>query len=185
MSWSLLLHARWRPYADTETNILAILFCSCDLLGALASFKVGISTQACASCRFTFQQAIQTVFIFSTLMTLIIVGVLATRAVREQAKKSKTGLKNQSTKDLFSSYTSLEKKLLFPVLFVVWISVRFFHLIHCSRTKGVNQENGNMEEKISQGNVDDDISSWGREKRNNTKITPLTKNQEDSSKMYM
>jgi len=175
MSWSLLLHVRWYPYADKETNILAILFCLCDLLGALAAFYT----------------VIQPIFIFSTLMTLIIVGVLATRAVCEQAKKSKTRLKNQSTKDLFSSYTSLEKKLLFPVLVVVWISVRLFHLIHCSRTKGVNQGNGmtttkvvdsksgnNLEEKISQGILDDDILSWGRgsiniDGNNKTKITPM------------
>ena len=35
MIWSLLLHARFQPYKDKESNRCAILFCICDILDAL------------------------------------------------------------------------------------------------------------------------------------------------------
>ena len=73
------------------------------------------------------------------------------RGIRAQTTESQTQLLSKTTNDLFASYTPLEKKLLFPVLAIVWLLVKFLQKIN--------------------------------KKKGNTKITPLTKNQEDSSVM--
>merc|ERR1711865_728021 len=54
------------------------------------------------------------------------IGTYAFRAVRKQATVNRTALKNKDTTKMFASYTSLEKKLLFPILGVVWISVKLY-----------------------------------------------------------
>ena len=74
------------------------------------------------------------------------------RGIRAQATESQTKLLSKTTNDLFASYTPLEKKLLFPVLAIVWLLVKVLQKIY-------------------------------KKKKGNTKITPMIKNQEDSSVM--
>jgi hypothetical protein len=112
MSWSLFLHIRFRPFRDRDSNICAILFCSCDILGAM-------------SARYT-SAGLQIMFIVCSLATIITTGRCIAVAMRNQSASLRTGLSSQGTSDIFAVYTPLEKKLLFPVLAVVWISIKIF-----------------------------------------------------------
>lgn len=62
----------------------------------------------------------------STSITIQWNGTSIVSAVRKQAAAVQAGLKNKDTKDMFATYTSLEKKLLFPILGIVWISVKLY-----------------------------------------------------------
>ena len=148
MSLSLWLHIQFRPYIDQESNVCAILFCICDILGAITAVEASDDL----IFNFDFPSAgLQMVFISVTFITIVVVGVGAMRGIRAQTTESQTKLLSKTTNDLFASYTPLEKKLLFPVLAIVWLLVKFLQKIN--------------------------------KKKGNTKITPLTKNQEDSSVM--
>merc|ERR1712166_496562 len=78
---------------------------------------------------------LQIVFIMVILLTLCTIGIFVIRAVREQAKLLRTGMKNKNYKNMFSHYTSLEKKMLFPVLAIVWIVVKLYQCTHTSNNK--------------------------------------------------
>ena len=116
---------------------------------------------------------------------MIVVAVAITRGISAHATASQRGLASKTTGDLFASYTPLEKKLLFPILVIVWLLVKCLQQIDRKNNTNSNASNniksggGNVEE----GSIDDDISSWGRGERNNTKITPLTKNQEKEGEL--
>jgi hypothetical protein len=115
MSWSLVLHVRFRPYKDQESNICAILFCVCDVLGAIVAFQTYESAPS---------TILQIIFIFVTFITMAIVGVATTFAFRAQLAKSQAEMLSRTTNDLFASYTPLERKLLFPVLAIVWLLMK-------------------------------------------------------------
>ena len=77
MSWSLFLHARFRPYLDYESNFCAILFCICDILGAITAFQTYGDKNPSAF--------LQIIFLSVTFITMIVVGVATTRGIRAQA----------------------------------------------------------------------------------------------------
>ena len=55
---------------------------------------------------------------------MAIVGVATTFAFRAQLAKSQAEMLSRTTNDLFASYTPLERKLLFPVLAIVWLLMK-------------------------------------------------------------
>ena len=162
MVWSLFLHARFCPYMDQESNVCAILFCICDILGAITAFQTYESAPS---------TILQIIFIVVTFMTMVVVGVAMTRGMHAQAVASQTGLLGKSTNDLFALYTPLEKKLLFPVLAIVWLVIKCLQKI--DKQKG-NTSNDTKGESTKNG-------VGQKTKGHNTKITPLSENQEDSS----
>ena len=140
MIWSLLLHVRLRPYKDRNSNIAAILFCLCDILGALSGGGVGV--------------VVEITFIVCTLATIITIGVFMFRAIRTQAASLRSnGLSKNNTNDIFAMYTPLEKKLLFPVLAVVWVCVKLFRKLSAkgdseiALTKVVPEKNNEVKEE--------------------------------------
>jgi hypothetical protein len=173
MSWSLLLHARWRPYFDKETNISVILFCLCDLLGAITAFQ-STPQWPIASEGSDVSTVLQIAFIIATLMTILMIVVFNTRAILHYAKNSETGLLSSSTNNLFSSYTSLEKKCLFPVLSIVWIFVKVFQIIHSKSNKNGTTTKVVANSKSSSGVEMEAVKIVSREKTNtkHTKIVP-------------
>merc|ERR1712166_466886 len=46
-----------------------------------------------------------------------------------------TGMKKKDSKKMFKQYTPLEKKLLFPVLAIVWIVLKLYQCTHISNNK--------------------------------------------------
>jgi len=155
MVWSLFLHARFRPYTDQESNVCAILFCVCDILGTITAFQTYENSPSAV---------LQIIFIVVTFMTMVIVGIATTRGIRTQAAVSRSGLLGRSTSDMFASYTPLEKKLLFPVLALVWLVVKCLQTI--DRKKGNTSSNNETELTPSQ------IKNW--ETPNQTKVTPIS-----------
>lgn len=162
MSWSLLLHARFRPYKDHESNVCAILFCICDILGAITAFQTFENSPSAG---------LQIIFILVTFTTMVVVGVAMTRDIRAQVAESQTTLLNRTTNDLFASYTPLEKKLLFPVLAIVWLLVKCF--------QQVDNKKGNT--TSSNDDTSNDIASWERGsaggRRGRVRIVPTDKGE--------
>jgi hypothetical protein len=125
MIWSLLLHCRYRPYKNRDSNIAAILFCVCDILGAVSAF---LSWLRVDNPEFIpeVSAGLQIVFVIVTFITLLIIVRFIVRAVRKQSISVQAGLKNKDTNGMFASYTPMEKKLLFPILGFVWIVVKLY-----------------------------------------------------------
>ena len=117
MVWSFILHLRYRPYKDNNSNIAAILFCICDILGAVTAYQA-YKEQASV--------ALQMIFIIITLITLIVIGIFLVDAIGSQAVSLRDGLAENNTHSIFSGYTKLEKILLFPILGIVWILVKVY-----------------------------------------------------------
>ena len=150
MSWSLLLHVRFRPYIDQESNVCAILFCICDIFGAITAFQTYANQPSAI---------LQIFYILITFITMVVVGIATTRGIRAQAAASHSGvLGKKSASDLFASYTPLEKKLLFPILAIVWLMVKCLHKIDEKKGKRSSR-----------------LSSTSNNNNNQVKITPLTK----------
>ena len=102
---------------------------------------------------------------------MIVVGIATTRGIRAQAAASQTGLLGKATSDMFASYTSLEKKLLFPVLAIVWLIVKCLQKI--GKQKG-NDTISKRETELTPAQ----IRNW--DTPNNTKVTPiLTENNNE------
>jgi hypothetical protein len=118
MIWSILLHLRYRPYKDRNSNIAAILFCICDILGAITAYQAFRSDASVV---------LQIIFILTTFITLMVIATFILHAIREQANSLRTGLKGENN-DIFSPYSRLEKILLFPILSIVWIFVSAYRM---------------------------------------------------------
>lgn len=145
MLWSLLLHIRFLPYRNRDSNICAVLFCICDLLGAFAAYQSSEKNTS-ISILGNSSPMLQITFIVTILATLVIIGRYAFRAVRKQATVNRTALKYKDTTKMFASYTSLEKKLLFPILGVVWISVKLYQKYLGNKNKITPTENTETDE---------------------------------------
>ena len=106
---SLVLHIAIRPYKDNAGNITVILFCLCDILGIFASFSlIG-----------------QILFIVSLFLTCAVVIYFASKAARDRIRDIELAANDfasdsQALKK--NRYSPLEKKLLFPILGIVWLA---------------------------------------------------------------
>jgi hypothetical protein len=143
MVWSFMLHIRFRPYKDHESNVCAILFCICDILGAITAFQTYENAPSAG---------LQIIFILVTFITMVVVAVAMTRGIRAQVAESQTTLLSRTRNDLFASYTPLEKKLLFPVLAIVWLLIKCFQQI--DRKKGLT--GGGNDDRTSGDNVEEE-----------------------------
>ena len=106
---SLILHAVIRPYKDKAGNITVVLFCLCDILGIFATSSL----------------IAQILFIASLFLTCAVVIYFASKAARGLIRDIEMAAKNSASDDQASKknkYSPLEKKLLFPVLAIVWLA---------------------------------------------------------------
>jgi len=106
---SLVLHAAIRPYKDNAGNITVVLFCLCDILGIFATSSL----------------IAQILFIASLFLTSAVVIYFASKAARGRIRDIEMAAKNSASDDQASQknkYSPLERKLLFPVLAVVWLA---------------------------------------------------------------
>ena len=116
MLWSLFLHYSLNPYKCKETSKAAYLFLVCDILGAVCS--IGQEGWVLA--------LLQILFLVLSLFTVLTIAGYVTKNLRKQASVVRTGMSNRDTDTMFATYTSLEKKFLFPVLSIVWIFVKVY-----------------------------------------------------------
>jgi hypothetical protein len=170
MGMSLLLHIIIRPYKDKESNISAILFCICDLLGVLAQIPDELMTNPADKHPNPMDESpkidtgiIDIFLLCSIFITIFVVGIFIIRAIRKQAVATRTGLKGQETNDLFTSFTKLEKILLFPILTLVWIFVKTYYKLFIRKSsevankktkvipKGKEEEKQGEEKEVDEG----------------------------------
>ena len=182
MTISLAGHIKFVPYCDIESNIAALLFCSIDILGALTAKQAGLAQ---ASPDFAPSWVLQAFFVLALLLALVFIVVSAFNAIHERNEAvGAVGIDNDEA-DMFAEFSSLEKKLLFPVLVIVWLLHKISHKIYnlfCSKRK--NKENSSKTKIVPQDEEkntedggkmqDDDIRSWGRteEQQGKTEAEP-------------
>ena len=111
-STSFLLHVCLRPHNSKATNFTAIMFSICDLLGSFAGFSD--------------TNAVQPVYIVVLLLTLLGVIVIAYQAAHRRMAyiKKYTADMNNNDNDMFASFSKREKKFLFPILVLVFVSTK-------------------------------------------------------------
>ena len=122
MGTSLFVHLTARPYKDKESNRLAIMFCVCDLIGAVSALignSLGEESTAVV--------ALQLLYVLAILIILLVVVRTLFNTLRERLLALNKGTENTNAKDMFAGYSSNEKKFLFPVLLVVWVCTKIFH----------------------------------------------------------
>ena len=113
VSSSLILHVLVRPYKDKMGNIAVVLFCIVDLLGIVAGKNI----------------VIQTIFIVTTLVTLILVLFVAVKATIKTHHDKKLKAFNTGKKAK-AEFTRLESILLWPVfLLLLWPRKLIVHII--------------------------------------------------------
>ena len=122
MSLSLFITLVIRPYADTEANVTAILFCSVDLLGALSAWQ---SSNTFASQGGVPTPGVQILFVGALLGTMLIVLLLSLKAITERIVEISKTLKHKKTRSVCDGYTRCEIGFLFPILCLVYIVDRF------------------------------------------------------------
>jgi hypothetical protein len=148
MTWSLLLHGYFSPYKDVENNTAALLFCVCDILGALSVY-LGVLDNKDGSIGSSLI-TVQCVFILMVVATLLTVGKFITSAVKEQAAASAKTLA-ENTDDNFEKYTAVEKTFLFPILKIVWLFVKISQWLSCRRGDDGNGGNINKLKIVPRG----------------------------------
>ena len=132
MSMSLIITVASRPYVDNESNVISILFCVIDILGAIAS---RLSSNGASSPEF------QTVFVIALLFALFVVVVLAFKAMGERIRILHNtmihGIDNQS---IWKAYTTCEVIFLFPILVIVFV-VSYIAKVLCCKFSNQKDKN--------------------------------------------
>jgi len=119
MSMSLLIIGVSRPYIDNESNMISILFCVIDILGAISAWQ---SSHAFLQAGNTPSPGFQVVFVIALMFALLVVVVLAFKAMKERIRILHDamihGTDNQS---IWKVYTKCEVILLLPILVIVFV----------------------------------------------------------------
>ena len=91
MSLSLAITAASRPYKDNKNNMVLVLFCIIDILGAISAWQSSGGESS---------PGIQIVFILALLITLVVVVVLAFKATRDHKKSLNNNTKSWTYRTL-------------------------------------------------------------------------------------
>ena len=127
MSVSFVITAGSRPYVDFESNMVAILFCIIDILGAISAWQSSGGNEP--------SPGFQILFVVALLLALIVVLVLALKATNERIRISNNEMSHGSVKrSVWKTYTKCELIFLFPVLVVVFV-VSFIFKGLCRRSQ--------------------------------------------------
>jgi hypothetical protein len=144
---SLFLHAAIRPYKDEAGNITVVLFCLCDILGIFATSSL----------------IAQILFIASLFLTCAVVIYFASKAARGRIRDIEMAAKNSASDGEASKknkYSPLEKKLLFPILAIAWLTSKVIMALckvgraKLSQTSVVPREAGARERANAQQQAD-------------------------------
>ena len=107
------------PYIDNESNMISILFCVIDILGAISAWQ---SSHAFLQEGNTPSPGFQVVFVIALMFALLVVVVLALKAMKERIRILHDamihGTDNQS---IWKVYTKCEVILLLPILVIVFV----------------------------------------------------------------
>lgn len=122
-----------RPYVDFESNMVAILFCIIDILGAISAWQSSGGNKP--------SPGLQILFVVALLLALIVVLVLALKATNERIRilndEMSHGLDQRS---VWKTYTKCELIFLFPVLVIVFVVSYIFKGL-CRRSQKNKNKN--------------------------------------------
>jgi len=127
MSISLFITGRWRPYVDNESNMVSVLFCVIDILGAISAWQ---SSNAFLMMRDDEDKLLnneptpgfQTVFVIALMFALLVVVVLAFKAMGERIRiLHDTMTHGTNNRSIWRVYTKCEVIFLFPILVIVFV----------------------------------------------------------------
>jgi uncharacterized Tic20 family protein len=146
MSISLFFTFFTRPYIDNESNYISILFCVIDVLGAISAwqssnaFLTMVDDQG-NSVNNVPTPGFQTLFVMSLMFALLVVVVLALKAMKERIRILHDamihGTDNQS---IWKVYTKCEVIFLFPILVIVFF-VSFIAKVLCTTFNSAKNKN--------------------------------------------
>ena len=146
MSMSLIITVASRPYVDNESYMIAILFCVIDILGAIASWlsyycRTDASTDSIFCNNDASSPEFQTVFVIALLFALLVVVVLAFKAMGERIRILHNtmihGIDNQS---IWKAYTTCEVIFLSPILVIVFV-VSYIAKVLCCKFSNQKDKN--------------------------------------------
>ena len=119
MSMSLLIIGVSRPYIDNESNMISILFCVIDILGAISAWQ---SSNAFLKEGNEPTPGFQTVFVIALMFALLVVVVLAFKAMGERIRiLHDTMTHGTNNRSIWRVYTKCEVIFLFPILVIVFV----------------------------------------------------------------
>ena len=137
MSVSLLITGASRPYVDNESNMVSILFCVIDILGAISTWqssKAFLKAGNVVGGAFKANKptpGFQTVFVIALIFALLLVVVLAYKAMGERIRMlHNTMIHGTDNRSIWKAYTKCEVVLLLPILVIVFV-VSFIAKVLC------------------------------------------------------
>ena len=128
MSVSLFITGASRPYVDNESNMVSVLFCVIDILGAISAWQ---SSNAFLQEGNEPTPGFQTVFVLALMFALLVVVVLAFKAMGERIRiLHDTMTHGTNNRSIWRVYTKCEVIFLFPILVIVFV-VSFITKVLC------------------------------------------------------
>ena len=108
-----------RPYVDNESNMVSVLFCVIDILGAISAWQ---SSNAFLKEGNTPTPGFQVIFIIALIFALLVVVVLAFKAMGERIRiLHDTMTHGTNNRSIWRVYTKCEVIFLFPILVIVFV----------------------------------------------------------------
>ena len=140
MSVSLFITGASRPFIDNESNMISILFCVIDILGAISAWQSSNAFLSMVDDEGKLLNneptpGFQTVFVIALMFALLVVVVLAFKAMKERIRILHDamihGTDNQS---IWKVYTKCEVILLLPILVIVFVVSKIVNVM-CRHNK--------------------------------------------------
>ena len=144
MSMSLLITGASRPYIDNESNMISILFCVIDILGAISAWQSSNAFLSMVDDEGKLLNneptpGFQVIFVIALIFALLVVVVLAFKAMGERIRiLHDTMIQGTDNQSIWKAYTKCEVIFLFPILVIVFV-VSFIAKVLCSNQKNKNR----------------------------------------------
>ena len=137
MSVSLFITGASRPYVDNESNMVSVLFCVIDILGAISAWQ---SSNAFLQEGNEPTPGFQTVFVIALMFALLVVVVLAFKAMGERIRILHDAmLHGTDYRSIWKAYTTCEVIFLFPILVIVFFASFIAKVLGCCLQKKKKQ----------------------------------------------
>ena len=127
MSVSLFITGASRPFIDNESNMISILFCVIDILGAISAWQSSNAFLSMVDDEGKLLNneptpGFQTVFVIALMFALLVVVVLAFKAMGERIRiLHDTMTHGTNNRSIWRVYTKCEVIFLFPILVIVFV----------------------------------------------------------------
>jgi len=141
MSVSLFITAAARPYVDKESNMVSILFCIIDILGAISAWQSSNTFLMMRDDKDILLNnkptpGFQIIFVLALLIALIVVIVLACKATGERIRiLNDAMLQGTDNRAIWKAYTTCEVIFLFPILVIIFVVSLIAKVLCCNQKR--------------------------------------------------